>query len=100
MHPSQFYQDHNFPIFIDTTEKALIYIAENDGHYRGWLAYFLLAVMDIMNQTYINFNYKGYYKRNKARFPKLKIKSKHAKPILFYDWLTQHPTRFIIRRES
>jgi len=95
-HPKRFYQDGNFPRFLDALEKAIIFIAETDGHYRGWLAYFLLATMDIMNYEYEKFPYKRYFKKWKIKG--LKLKDPHTKPLLFLQYLTQHGIKAKIKR--
>lgn len=91
------YQDGNFPLFFNTVKKVIIYICEKDPHYRGWMAYWLLAVMDIMNWTYRNFNHCNWYKQNKKRLKNLKTNHPLAKPILFLDWLIQHNITFKLK---
>ena len=44
VHPDKFFKDQNFPMLIDAVEKVLVFIAEKDSHYRGQVAYVLMAV--------------------------------------------------------
>jgi hypothetical protein len=87
-HPPRFYEDLNFPRFLDAVEKTITYICETDPHYRGWMAYFLLATMDIMNYEYERFPWKRYYMQNKIKG--ISIHDPLAKPKLFLYYLTEH----------
>jgi len=93
-HPKEFYQDGNFPLFLETIEKAIIYISEKDPHYRFWLGYFYLAVVDIVGYEYDRFNYKKYYEQHRDIFKTLHIKDPKAKPVLFLHFLGQHGFSF------
>jgi len=70
------YEDKNFLNLIDTVERMLIYIAEKDGHYRGQLAYLLMAVTGE-----IEFAFKLKRRRDTT-----------YTTFEFHQWLTEHPT--------
>ncbi len=88
--PERFYKDGHFPQFLDTLERAIIYVVENDGHYRVLLLYALLAVMDIMQTEYQRFNAKAYYFANREAFKGLSLKDPRAKPLLFLHAFGEH----------
>lgn len=68
--PPQFYEDGNFPRLIKFVTNLLIFISENDGHYRSWLAWLLIKTQYELNQLSLKFD----------------------NPKAFYDFLAQHPT--------
>ena len=72
----RFYKDQNFPKLIDAVEKALVYIAEKDGHYRGQLAYLLMAVTGEVEFA---------FKLKRQRDPTYTL-------FEFHKWLIEHPT--------
>jgi len=37
LHPERFHVDGNFPKLLEASERTLVFIAEMDGHYAGWL---------------------------------------------------------------
>jgi len=55
MHPGRFYEDANFPRILQAAEKTLVFLAEEDGHYAGWLAMTMLLVHDIVEVTRVQF---------------------------------------------
>jgi len=70
------YSDKNFFKLMDVVEKVLVYIAEEDGHYRGQLAYLLLSVTGEVESAF-----------------KLKRMKDSTYTIFeFHKWLTEHPT--------
>jgi hypothetical protein len=89
-HPKEFYQDGNFPQFLDAMEKAIIYITETDPHYRVWLGYFYLAIVDLVGYEYDRFNYRKYYEQHREALQGLSLKDPIAKPVLFLHFLGQH----------
>ncbi len=44
------HDDKNFPRFVETLRRLLIFIAEEDGYYRGWLEMFLMMLNDNLNE--------------------------------------------------
>ena len=70
------YTDKNFRRVIDAVEKVLIYLAEEDGHYRGQLAYLLMAVT---GEVEFSFKLKRQKDPSYTTFE-------------FHRWLTEHPT--------
>jgi hypothetical protein len=93
-HPQNFYKDGNFPTFLEVIEKTIIYISETDPHYRFWLGYFYLAIVDIVGYEYDHFNFKKYYMQHRELFKGLSIKDPRAKPVLFLHFLGQHGFNF------
>ena len=55
MHPARFYEDGNFPTLLDVAERTLVYVAEEDGHYAGWLAHAMLLVHDLVDESRVGF---------------------------------------------
>jgi len=51
MHPAGFYEAENFPQLLQALERSLVFIAEEDGHYAGWLAEALLLTHDLVAET-------------------------------------------------
>lgn len=51
LHPERFYADKNFPKLLRALERSLVFIAEEDGHYAGWLAESMLLVHDLVEET-------------------------------------------------
>ena len=51
LHPAEFYGDKNFPTLLDVVERFLVYVAEEDGHYAGWLAQAMLLVHDLVDES-------------------------------------------------
>ena len=72
LHPERFYADKNFPRLLDALEKLLVFIAEEDGHYAGWLAEAMLLLHDIVEEE-------------RLRFPE-----GEAGDIAFYRWAAEH----------
>jgi hypothetical protein len=86
-HPQDYYGDGNFPALVDAAEKSVEYITEHDNHYRGWLAFALVAVMDIVSYDYERFNPKKYFEKHKQQFKGLSLKDPLAKPKLYISYL-------------
>lgn len=89
-HPQSYYEDGNFPRFLDLIEKMITYIVEYSPHYRGYAAYFMLATMDIMSYDYERFPFKRYYAQNKDNLQGISLHDPLAKPKLYLHFLTQH----------
>lgn len=83
--PKEFYEDGNFIRLLDFVEKILIFISENDGHYRAWLAWLLIKIQTELNAQAVQFNPEKYHKTIQGRLPL-------DPALLFYDYLAQHPT--------
>lgn len=47
----QFYTDGNFPTLLKALEKTLLFIAEEDPHYRCWLAEAMLLCYYLVGET-------------------------------------------------
>jgi hypothetical protein len=94
-HEPDFYQDGNFPKFLEAAEKGLIYVCNHDNHYRAWLGFFLFAVMDVVSYDFERFNAKRYFEQNRNRFQGLSLKDPLAKPKLYISYLGTESLRFI-----
>jgi hypothetical protein len=46
-----FYEDKNFPRLLKALEKTLIFIAEEDPHYAGWLAEAMLLCSQLVQES-------------------------------------------------
>jgi hypothetical protein len=55
MHPKDFYEPENFPQLLQALKQALVFIAEEDGHYAGWLAETMLLVHDLVAESRAQF---------------------------------------------
>ena len=75
LHPERFYADQNFPRILEATERLLVFVAEEDGHYAGWLAEAMLLLHDIVEEE-------------RLRFPE-----GEAGDIAFYRWAAEHGIR-------
>jgi hypothetical protein len=73
LHPSRFYQDRNFPDLLDVVERFLVYVAEEDGHYAGWLAEAMLLVHDLVEES-------------RRRFP-----AGADGDLAWLEWMSRHP---------
>ena len=73
MHPVRFYQDGNFPTLLDVAERFLVYVAEEDGHYAGWLAQAMLLVHDLVAES-------------RRRFP-----ADAQGDLAWLEWMSGHP---------
>jgi hypothetical protein len=93
-HPEDYYGDGNFPALVDAAEKSVEYILEHDNHYRGWLAFALVAVMDVMSYDYERFNPKKYFDQHKEQFKGLSLKDPLAKPKLYISFLATGSIHF------
>lgn len=89
-HPQNYYADGNFPRLLDVMEKIITYVVETDPHYRGYVAFFMLATMDIMSYDYERFRFKTYYAENKDKLQGISLHDPLAKPKLYLHFLTQH----------
>lgn len=75
MHPDRFYEDGNFPRILQAVERTLLFLAEEDGHYAGWLAQAMLLVHDLVEES-------------RSRFP-----PGQAGDVLWISWACQHGIR-------
>ena len=75
LHPERFYADRHFPRILDAAEKTLVFIAEEDAHYAGWLAEAMLLLHDVVEEE-------------RLRFPQ-----GETGDIAFYRWASQHGIR-------
>jgi hypothetical protein len=46
-----FYEDKNFPRLLEALEKTLIFVAEEDPHYAGWLAEAMLLCSQVVQES-------------------------------------------------
>ena len=74
LHPTRFYADGNFPRILDAAERTLVFIAEQDGHYAGWLAEAMLLIHDLVEEE------------------RMKFPPGEAGDVAFYTWAAQHGT--------
>jgi hypothetical protein len=95
-HPRDFYQDGNFPRFVNVAERTVRLIAEQDGHYRAWLAWFMILLHTELTIEFNRFNEKRWFKDHKERYSGISLKDPKTKLFLFYEYLAQHPTKFTI----
>jgi len=94
--PSEYYKDGNFPRLVENVERLLLYIAENDGHYRAMLTDAILSLVRNINEEWNNFNHVAYYNKNKnILMINVPLDSLEAKTFLFYDYLIEHPMKGI-----
>ena len=75
LHPARFYADENFPRLLDALERLLVFIAEEDAHYAGWLAEAMLLLHDLVEEERMNFP------------------PGETGDIAFYRWASQHGIR-------
>lgn len=57
------YKDGNFPTFLDSVWKTLLYMVEDDGHYRVILTATVEYIADELIREWLEFN-KEYVKQN------------------------------------
>jgi hypothetical protein len=89
------YTDRNFPKFVENFQHLLMYIAENDGHYRAWLAQAVVVLCEEYVKEWNEFNPIAYYNAERKKLVlNVPLKSAEAKTFLFYDYLTQHHMNF------
>lgn len=55
LHPVGFYEAENFPQLLQALERSVVFIAEEDGHYAGWLAEAMLLVHDLVAESRVQF---------------------------------------------
>lgn len=93
-HPEDYYSDGNFPALVEAADKSVAYVLEHDNHYRGWLAFALVAVMDVVSYDYERFNPKKYFEKHKEQFKGLSLKDPLAKPKLYISFLATESILF------
>lgn len=99
-HPKDYYQDSNFPRLLNNGEKIVAFIAEADGHYRGWLTWAFLHINVEISSEFERFNHRKYYEKHRDRFKNLSLNDPKARIILFYDYLCDYPTSFTIDEKT
>ena len=74
LHPERFYANKNFPRVLGAVERVLIFIAEEDGHYAGWLTEAMLLIHDLVEES-------------RRHFP-----PGQEGDVAWYRWAAQHRT--------